>query len=218
MRTRRILFTLPFLFSLGYAKVNEINSYEKEKKHIRGLQKGNENWVEEIPFKLEEAVAGSLTVDNKINRECLRDPMPWECVRFSKVSFPSGYVNTYPKTYLPLTPDDYPLQGPKSEMLKDSTCPSVVCEDDPGAKTDINSLIHSVGGAPAHPSCNEDDPFWIEFEEVVDLALVRKFEKNTPACLVMELPDLWKGWNLEQVAEAVHNEVREAMLEQNENV
>ena len=213
-------FVLQFL---GHTNANPTD--DKNSNNIRGLQKGrnkifspdvlpdidvNEldsefSWVQSL--ELEGEALEEIYEMDSIDIDCYQNPELWECLRFTRVSFPPEYEHNYPESYLPLTKNDYPAQGLKSLMLKESTCPSVILLNDPGAGRNVTELIETVGGEPTHPSCDLENPFWLEFEEVVDLALVKKYNHSTPACMFMELPDLWSDMVLEEVAEAVHDEV-----------
>eukprot|EP00586_Coscinodiscus_wailesii_P007469 CAMPEP_0172491718 /NCGR_PEP_ID=MMETSP1066-20121228/22571_1 /TAXON_ID=671091 /ORGANISM="Coscinodiscus wailesii, Strain CCMP2513" /LENGTH=296 /DNA_ID=CAMNT_0013260891 /DNA_START=511 /DNA_END=1401 /DNA_ORIENTATION=+ len=73
-------------------------------------------------------------------------------------------------------------------------------------KYNIDNLIARIGGHPTHPSSNKHSDFWKQMREVVKLQQRRKRRGNSPASDVMPLPELWKGFSLKQVANAVHNE------------
>jgi len=138
--------------------------------------------------------------------DCVNDPSLWKCFRFSKVSFPNSY--SPPQEFnLPLGINDFPIEGVVSEALKNSFCPTVIDRFDffP-RRSNIERLVQEVGIFPTHPSCDPNNPFWDEMREVIELAIARENNDNT--CEIFEVPDIWSGYSLDEVAEAVHDEVK----------
>lgn len=134
-------------------------------------------------------------------------------VRFNKVEM----VYDVPDTDLPLTSAHYPINAQTFRWLRYSNAYSVTF---PGAcvECDWNSeeLMASIGGAPTHPSSDETDPFWAELRHVVRMQHLRR--QGVAPNTIMPLPDLWMDMDINQVADAVHNEypgiAHVALLEQ----
>lgn len=125
-------------------------------------------------------------------------------MRFSKVVFPTTY--TPPNEFsLPLGKNDFPIEDVVSEALKNSFCPTVIDKFDffP-RRSNIENLINAVGSFPTHPSCDPSNPFWDEMREVIEVTIKRENNDNT--CEVLELPDIWAGYSLSDVATTVHDE------------
>jgi len=124
--------------------------------------------------------------------------------RFSKIAFPeeAGDVN--------LPPDLFPAENSEVlDVLKDSYCPSVTKLDDDEVYLDVRALIKSdyVGGYPSHPSDSKTDKFWAYLDEVIDMQAIRRVNNgNNLAIDYMPLPDIWEGYTLTMVTEAVHDE------------
>ena len=121
-------------------------------------------------------------------------------LRFTKVVFPDPAVDL---GRLPLSKSDYPITMDTALWLAQSQCPSVTipenCAECEGI--DFAQLVRDIGGPPSHPGM---DGYW---EELLQVAVVQEQRKNgTNVHSVMPLPDIWEGYDLEDVAKAVHNE------------
>jgi hypothetical protein len=85
-----------------------------------------------------------------------------------------------------------------------STVQSLVMPDDYEVKeVCIEHYIDAVGGYPVFPERDPNSPFWEELQEVVNARKMR-IQGRIPSFFV--LPDTWKGYTADQVADAVHNE------------
>lgn len=124
-------------------------------------------------------------------------------IRFSKVEF---YADSYlPEGFLPLTADEYPVTDDVKEILSQSKAVSLVLPDDyECAGADTEKILDAIGGFPSHPSSDPNDPYWDQLRTVVEVQHLRRNGASTES--VMPLPDIWEGYNLDQVAEAVHDE------------
>jgi len=124
--------------------------------------------------------------------------------RFSKIAFPDQLGN------VELPADLFPDENSDIlDVLKDSYCPSVTRLDDDEVYLDVRALIKSdfVGGYPSHPSDSKTDEFWAYLDEVINMQAVRRVNNgNDLAIDYMPLPDIWEGYTLAMVAEAVHDE------------
>ena len=109
---------------------------------------------------------------------------------------------------MPMQFDDYPLDRNTADWLRQTQAVSVVRYQDCG-ECDIptHRLVAEVGGGPSHPSADVSDPYWEELGEVVRVQQARL--RGDDPTMVMHLPDIWAGFNIDEVAEAVHDEVRE---------
>ena len=69
-----------------------------------------------------------------------------------------------------------------------------------------------ITNAPAYPSRNngENDEYFRELNYVIDVQRMRKLGMS--AEILMPVPKHWKGFSLEDAANAVHSEVRYAKL------
>jgi membrane-associated phospholipid phosphatase len=123
-------------------------------------------------------------------------------VRFNKIGFPD--IDT--PGFMPLKPNDYPIRGDIAQSLKqDSSAVSVITANDPELHggIDAQDLIRLIGGPPSMPN-SQSMEFWDDFLEVINVQETR-LGNGTPA-EVLQLPDLWAGLNIHEVAEAVHDE------------
>lgn len=113
---------------------------------------------------------------------------------FSKVQFLDPQVAA---TNLPF--HNYPLTELLGQLIKmDSRAASpMMASDLPGV--DAGALIAQIGGMPAFPG---DELFWEELSDVLDVQLARRAGANPP----FRLPDVWSGFRIGDVAEAVHDE------------
>lgn len=104
--------------------------------------------------------------------------------------------------------DAYPMSEDVSYLLSyHSDCHSVMTDGDYRMKDhDIEKYIDAVGGYPPRPSTDPYDEYWKEFRFVCRVQLERK-RGNLPSDPdVWTPPDLWKDYNVTEVAEAVHDE------------
>jgi hypothetical protein len=125
-------------------------------------------------------------------------------IRFSKIVFPDD-ASLY-DLVLPLSPIDYPIRGVLADTLKrQSIAHSVITQDDFEVRNvSLSHYIQAIGGMPSFPSSNSSAEFWNEFTEVMDIRQDRLDGVN--ATDLMELPAIWSGYTLDQVADAVHDE------------
>ena len=126
-------------------------------------------------------------------------------IRFNKITFVDGEappgINPLPMEF-----DDYPLDRETAEWLRQTQAVSVIRYRDCG-ECDIptHELIAEVGGGPTHPSTDTSDPYWEELWEVVQVQQARL--RGDDPTMVMPLPDIWDGYDIHDVADAVHDEV-----------
>jgi membrane-associated phospholipid phosphatase len=123
-------------------------------------------------------------------------------VRFNKIEFP----NVQTPNFMPLQPNDYPVLGDIAESLKhDAIAISVVTANDPELYGgDAQSFINAIGGPPSMPNSDSDHTFWDDFRHVVDVQQTRRTGGDPSELL--QLPDLWEGMNIHELAEAVHED------------
>ena len=116
---------------------------------------------------------------------------------------------------LPLTKNDYPISNNTEivKMLKDeTTATSVVTEDDAELKWDVSTLIELVGGDPTHPSSDRNSEYWNQLLKVMKMRKKRRTAKAYYALRSeFQLPKRWRHFTVDEVAEAVHNEVSKDM-------
>jgi hypothetical protein len=142
-------------------------------------------------------------------------------LRFSqKIAFEEG-IETFEASvrdaYFPLGPEHFPLDADLCAALSESNCHSIVMPDDfEVIPYTIEALVNHVGGEPFHAPQAE---FWPLFEEVVLYEKRRRnardpsTNKSMPAMSPngmpwLNLPKLWMDLTIDEVAEAVHDEVR----------
>ena len=129
-------------------------------------------------------------------------------IRFSKVEF-FDENNKPPGAHLPFRPEDFPISMDDARWLRDTQAVSIITEEEcPEHECNIpfETLIESVGGLPSHPSDNPKHQFWDELCEVVEMQENRI--AGVDPLSVMPLPKIWDGYDIHDVAEAVHDEVR----------
>lgn len=132
-------------------------------------------------------------------------------LRFNKVLFENNNVPATAANLLPLLPNDFPLSSANNEatvdLLRQSACWSVIAEDDCNqCEISFIDLIDSVGGPPSHPAVNNpNSPYWDELWEVIEARRLR-LENADPAGVLPQVPAVWSGYSLEDMADAVHNE------------
>lgn len=124
-------------------------------------------------------------------------------LRFSKVVFPNG--ETPSAAQLPMSRSSYPLQIETCSWFRESLCASIIVEED-CFECDIPfvSIIKSIGGLPSNPSNDDSSEFWADFREVV--IVQEKRLMNVSASAVLPLPMSWINFDINDVAEAVHDE------------
>ncbi|KAL3940470.1 MAG: hypothetical protein SGARI_000952 [Bacillariaceae sp.] len=102
-------------------------------------------------------------------------------------------------------PADYPPHGEKSKILRRETmASSVMATGDPQLHGATADMYGSKLEAPVFPGSNADNKYWHELREVVEVQKARrsKAEPNS----VNRWPDLWQGYDLEEIAQLVHDE------------
>jgi len=117
---------------------------------------------------------------------------------FSKVQF---LDQALADEYLPF--ENYPLPAATMVDLKTQSH-----ADSPQTAADLPDIsaareIWEVGGPPTFPSL-DGDAYWQELQQVVEMQLARRNNNNGPP--PFRLPQLWEGFTMEQVAQAVNNE------------
>jgi membrane-associated phospholipid phosphatase len=120
---------------------------------------------------------------------------------------------------LPLTKEDYPIQGDIATVLKTLTnAASPLLPNDPEVKNEpilpkkgkkLNqkafTYLGYLGELPTYPTTDSTDPFWEEFRFVVEYQVARR--NNDPASTLFTLPDIWANLTtLSQVAQVVNND------------
>ena len=123
-------------------------------------------------------------------------------IRFNKIPFPGGA----PSGFFPLEATDYPVRGETADMLQtQSRGASVVLADDFELhKEQPGDYIQAIGGLPSMPNTDPNHEFWAELQEVVDMQVARKNNVNPSS--IFRLPNLWEGYSIARVADAVHDE------------
>eukprot|EP00591_Stephanopyxis_turris_P016500 CAMPEP_0195539804 /NCGR_PEP_ID=MMETSP0794_2-20130614/50239_1 /TAXON_ID=515487 /ORGANISM="Stephanopyxis turris, Strain CCMP 815" /LENGTH=412 /DNA_ID=CAMNT_0040673857 /DNA_START=61 /DNA_END=1299 /DNA_ORIENTATION=+ len=125
-------------------------------------------------------------------------------IRFEKFGFPEGEE---PEIQFPISESDATLlrskEGPVSVVLPEDGCADI---DYDGLEA---SLVEAGLYPPTHP---EDEAFWDEFEEVVNVQHYLKTKKNNPCMtdplpkVMPRVPQFWRGFDILDAAEAVHDE------------
>lgn len=117
----------------------------------------------------------------------------------------------------PLRPEDFPVSGWTNAsqtlcmLMEHTTAVSVIGLDDHETrKIDMEDLIASVGGPPSFPSSDESGEYWSRLERVIDVQKIR-LERGKELSRVVfpdfPLPQRWVEFTVNEVAEAVHDEV-----------
>ena len=128
-------------------------------------------------------------------------------VRFNKVIFPNDIQPPGADAILPLTANAFPICSNTTNVLRQSTCWSVIQESN-CFRCDIpfSDLITSIGGLPKHPVRNDsNNDYWKELRDVI-LARNERLNNGSTEGLLGRVPALWSDYTLEDIAEAVHNE------------
>jgi membrane-associated phospholipid phosphatase len=124
-------------------------------------------------------------------------------IRFSKVSTIPQYNSTF--SDLPLTSRHYPIQNATYNWLRYTTGTSVMTfEKCYKCYWSSERLIEMAGGPPFHPLKNSSSPYWKELFHVVKIQKLRR--KGVDPKTIMPLPEAWKKFSIDDVAEAVHDE------------
>jgi hypothetical protein len=131
-------------------------------------------------------------------------------IRFSeKVSFvnPNASLEAIISKFFPLSKDDFPMSQDLANVLKRSNCASVVLHNDYESSQSVAEMVELVGGAPTHAPQRE---FWPLFREVVSYQMQRRANGEMLAMDGMKqlnLPKLWQNFTVNEVGEAVQDEV-----------
>ena len=125
-------------------------------------------------------------------------------IRFNTITFVDGIVPSEAANALPLGPEDYPICPDTAEWLRESQAVSVIQSSD-CAECDIplSVLIDAIGGYPSHPSSTNME-YWEELWEVVQVQEMRL--NNGTLGNLLKLPGIWSGYDIHDVAKAVHDE------------
>jgi hypothetical protein len=132
-------------------------------------------------------------------------------LRFNKVLFENNNVPIAASTLLPLLPEDFPLSSVVNEdtvnLLRQSLSWSVIAEDDcHQCEYPFSELITAVGGLPTHPDINDpNNGYWEELWDVIEARRLRLL-KASPISVLQQIPAVWAGYSLDDMADAVHNE------------
>lgn len=100
-------------------------------------------------------------------------------------------------TLLPI--EDYPLDEALGDILKTQSMASAPMTAADLPEIDANELISQIGGIPAFPG---EQVFWDELLQVALFQAHRILNAKPP----FRLPEIWHGFDIEEVAQAVHNE------------
>lgn len=100
----------------------------------------------------------------------------------------------------------FPLSQSLANELRGTDASSVTIQADCGDNClNIEEILATDNvDAPMHPSRNPDSPYWNDFREVI--ARRQDREANTDPTTFMPLPNIWRGYDIHQIAEAVHDE------------
>lgn len=124
-------------------------------------------------------------------------------VALEDVAFTKGAVVTSEITanLYPLSRKDYPISDSLAKIMRKANFISVSTQSSPGVVFNLEKLIKFVKSFIHLPG---DRNYWQELNYVLDLQKYRKQGKS--ADILMPLPNHWKGYTLEDAAQAVHNE------------
>jgi hypothetical protein len=131
-------------------------------------------------------------------------------IRFSeKISFenPSPPLEVVISNFFPLSEDDFPMSQDLANVLQSSNCVSVILPDDYESTQSVAEMVELVGGTPTHAPQTD---FWPLFHEVINYQIQRREKGESDAMDVMpwlNLPELWQAFTVNEVGEAVHDEV-----------
>mmetsp|Transcript_18589 Transcript_18589/g.22777 ORF Transcript_18589/g.22777 Transcript_18589/m.22777 type:complete len:406 (-) Transcript_18589:303-1520(-) len=111
-----------------------------------------------------------------------------------------------PRGFKPLVNHNYPVRGGVYDMLTSSTDATdvIMLNDARVRKYNIPKIVERIGGWPNHPEADESAPYWNELRHFIDIQKKRMYH---PDLELFPRAEVWRGWDLNEVAEAVHNEV-----------
>jgi hypothetical protein len=115
------------------------------------------------------------------------------------------YLDGVHRDIFPLMPADYPVHGDKAKILKRETfADSVMTADDFQLNGATAEQYGSQLKPPVFPGSNPGNPYWEQLRKVVQVQIVRRNlgDPNT----LNRWPDLWEGYNLDEIAKFVQNE------------
>jgi len=156
-----------------------------------------------------------MIVGNAISKTCfilLAAGAQAADIRFEKFNFTSSNVASNVRVEKDIK---FPIDQENADYLrKNSRSVSVVlyedrCENDVNIEEALEALKDKGLFPPTHP---EDEDFWPEFHEVVNAQVHVKRKKENPcmrdpiADVMPAMTQLWRGFGILDVAEAVHDE------------
>ena len=125
-------------------------------------------------------------------------------IRFNKITFVDGIIPLEAADARLLLAQDYPICPDTAEWLRKSQATSVTQPSDcDECDIPLSVLIDAIGGYPSHPSSTNTD-YWKELREVVEVQ--EKRLNNSPVSELFKLPVIWSGYDIHDVAAAVHDE------------
>lgn len=128
-------------------------------------------------------------------------------IRFNKVDFFADESPPQGRNPMPFQPEDYPLDRSNVDWLRETKAVSVVSVLDCHECTRSPAeLVRKIGGLPSHPVADPTAEYWEELLEVVNVQIARRAGDDPRNW--MPLPAIWEGYNIDDVAKAVHDEVR----------
>ena len=115
------------------------------------------------------------------------------------------YVDGVHDVLYPLLPRDYPLNTTVATILSTQTmADSPMLSVDHRLVGDEFEKYCTLFPPPHYPSKNPKHPYWKEFRRVVDFQFAR--ERDEDPSKLNRWPDLWKGYSLDDIAQAVKDE------------
>lgn len=126
-------------------------------------------------------------------------------IRFSKIPIAPNTVA--PDGYnLPMTPQQYPLSQTDATWLRKTGAISVFRYEDCFECDNITpqQLVDAAKVPVLHPNSDPNSPFWDDLWAVVEAQLSRR--NGASVSSLMGLPNIWSGYTIDDVAEAVHDE------------
>jgi membrane-associated phospholipid phosphatase len=103
----------------------------------------------------------------------------------------------------------YPITHETADWLSLSQCPSVYAEADcvecEAEGISIQELVDIIGGHPTHPNSDPSHPYWDDMRYVIEVQKLRRANQVPPSD-IMCVPMIWDGYDMTQMADAVHNE------------
>jgi len=132
-----------------------------------------------------------------------------KCVRFQKFNFTDPEIENPPVINFPINADSASILREKSRSIS-VILPEDKCTTTYGVDMEkVKEALRSKGLFPVtHPGV---DDFWDEFNEVVQAQVSVQRNRKDPCedsieDVMPQMTDLWKGFGIEGVAEAVHDE------------